>query len=334
MTLKRVLKIGCGTVLTLVLGPWIVIAILMTLEKAKDEAKIRARKPTTLVEAVEWKYTTPEVVARFLDQGGDANQRVSVKSPTGGPDTPMALVRDAMRGGNVEVTRLLIKRGARPNEAGLWTCARLGRHPEMVRMLVEEGASLERQPDAEEYPGPDLLQAAAAGQEIWLIELLLKKGHDPQLVNAGGDGLLALALENEYGEQRLAAVKALLAAGAHVDPTRDDEVPPLYWAAYFGALAELDLLLAKGAKVDAPVPRSRVLNGAALPEGARLTALSIALERCHYEAAQRLLARGARRDVVATDTKPIAERVCWITTPVPEPERVRERERVRALLSR
>ena len=327
MTVKKGLAIGCGVVVAVVIGPWILIGILLQLDKARAEAKIRARKPTNLVEAVEWKYATPAVVAGFIDGGGDVKQAVSVKSATGGPAVTIPLVRDAMSGGNVEVTRLLIKRGAPVNDAGLWYCAWQGRNPEMMRMLVQEGASLDAQAP-EQYPGPDLLQAAAAGQQVWLVELLLKKGHDPQLVNPRGEGLIALALENEYGDHRLETVKALLAGGAHVDATREDEVPPLYWAAYQGAVAELDLMLAKGARVDAPVPKSRVLEGADLPKGARLTALSIAVERCHHEAAQRLLARGARRDVVATDGKPIAERVCWITTTDPE------RERMRALLLR
>jgi ankyrin repeat protein len=193
-------------------------------------------------------------------------------------------------------------------------------------MLVEEGASLGRQPYYEEGIGPELIQAAAFGGQAWLVQLLARKGADVQVVNARGENLLALALQSEYHDS-LATTKALLAAGAQVNPTQG--TPPLYWAAYHGKLEELDLLLAEGARVDAPAAQG-ILKDLVLPQGAQVTPLSVAVERCHYEAAERLLRHGASKSAVIYDGKSLTEGACYHILDSDKAQR----ERMRALLAR
>jgi hypothetical protein len=225
------------------------------------------------------------------------------------------------------VARLLLRRGAHVDDADIWSRARYGNEA-MARMLVEEGASLGPQPWYEEGIGPELIQAAAFGGQAWLIQLLAQKGGDVQLVNASGEGLLALALQSESHDS-LETTKALLAAGTHVNPLTTQETPPLYWAAYNGKLEELDLLLAAGARVDAPVAHG-VLKDLVLPPGARVTPLSVAVERCHYDAAERLVRHGASKSSVIYDGKSLMDGACYH---ILDSEKA-QRERMRALLAR
>jgi hypothetical protein len=89
----------------------------------------------------------------------------------------------------------------------------------MARMLIEEGASLGSQLHYQESIGPELLQAAAVGGQAWLVQLIAQNGGgNVQIVNAAGEGLLALALSNEYHDT-VEITRALLAVGAHVNPS-------------------------------------------------------------------------------------------------------------------
>jgi len=318
---KKALKIVgllLGILCAIVLGPWVIVWALFVAENISHDVALRRYKPTSLADAVAYKYATPELVAGFIDRGGDVNQKASSGAP---------LIADACSRGNVDVARLLLHRGARIEDANIWSRARNGSE-EVTRMLVEEGASLGRQPDYEEGIGPELLQAAAFGGQAWLVQLLAKKGRDVQMVNSGGAGLLALALESEYHDS-LETTKALLAAGAHVNPLTDEETPPLYWAAYHGKLEEVDLLLAAGARVDAPVAHG-VTQDLTLPPGAHVTPLSVAVERCHYEVTERLLRHGASKSAVIYDGKSLTEGACYH---ILDSEK-EHRDQMRALLAR
>src|SRR5262249_8075441 len=151
---------------------------------------------------------------------------------------------------------------------------------------------------------------AAFGGQAWLVQLIAQKGADVQVVNSRGEGLLALALWSEYHES-LETTRALLAAKAHVNPLTAAETPPLYWAAYRGKLEEVDLLLAAGARADAPVVHG-IMEGLTLPADVRITPLSAAVENCHYEVAARLLEHGATKtSVVIYDGKALIEGACY-----------------------
>jgi ankyrin repeat protein len=200
----------------------------------------------------------------------------------------------------------------------------------MARMLIEEGAGLGLQRDFQENIGPELLQAAAFGAQAWLVELIAQKsGRDVQVVNSAGEGLLALALSNEYRDT-VDVTRALLAAGAHVNPLTHEETPPLYWAAYHGRLKELDLLLAAGARVDAPLAGGFVKN-VVLPPDVHITPLSVAVQNCHYDAAERLLGHGASKfNAVIFDGKSLTEAACYFVLD----DEKSKRERMRALVAK
>jgi ankyrin repeat protein len=318
---KKALKIVgllLGILCAIVLGPWLIVWALFVAEDISHDVALRRYKPTSLADAVAYKYATPELVAGFIDRGADVNQRDS---------RGVSMIADACARGNVEVARLLLHRGAHIEDANIWSRARNGSEA-ITRMLVEEGASLGSQPDYEEGIGPELLQAAAFGGQAWLVQLLAKKGADVQVVNSDGEGLLALALQSEYHDS-LETTRALLAAGAHVNPLTDEEASPLYWAAYRGKLEEVDLLLAAGARVDAPVADG-VMRGLTLPPGAHVTPLSVAVENCHYEVAERLLRRGASKSAVIYDGKSLTEGACYH---ILDSEK-QQRDQMRALLAR
>jgi ankyrin repeat protein len=319
-----VVVVALGAVIAAIVQFILVLAGLFMLDAVRRERPAREYKPKNLAEAVQHKYATPKEVAAFLDRGEDVNQRVPA-----GSKSPVPLVALAASYPNhVEIVRLLIRHGAKADEAGLWWAARQGNEA-MARMLVEEGASLGRQQVEDASEGPELIQAAAFGGQAWLVRLLIEKGADVQVVNAGGAGLLALALQNEYHDS-VETTQALLGAGAHVDPRSDEEVPPLYWAAYHDKRKEVHLLLAAGAHVDTPAPKSRVLQGVVLPSGARITALAMAVEECHPGVAEDLLRHGASKSAVITDGKSLVEGACYHVTDGEKDKR----ERMRALLAR
>jgi hypothetical protein len=319
----KILGIIVGILVAIVLGPWLIVAALWIAGDIAQDIALRRYKPTSLADAVAYKYATPDLVAGFIDRGADVNQRIP--GVNGAP--PVPLIADACSRANVDVARLLLKRGAHIQDANVWSVARSG-HEEMARMLVEEGASLGRQPYFEEAIGPELIQAAAFGGQAWLVQLLAKKGADVQMVNSAGEGLLALALWSEYHES-LETTKALLAAGAHVNPLTDEETPPLYWAAYRGKLEEVDMLLAAGARADSPAQHG-VMQGLTLPPGVHVTPLSAAVEECHYEVADRLLRQGASKNAVIYDGKSLTEGACYH---VLDSEKA-QRDQMRALLAR
>ena len=317
-----------GALLAVVFLPWIFLAVVFIADDIGRNIAQRRYQPTSLADAVAWKYATPDVVARFIDAGADVNQTVPPADPLADPAGSIPLISLASWAGNVEVTRLLLHRGAHIDDANLWARARNG-NEEMARMLIEEGASLGPQPHYEEGIGPELLQAAAFGGQTWLVQLILKKGGDVQIVSAGGAGLLVLALQPEYHET-LETTKVLLAAGAHVNPATPDETPPIYWAAYRGKQEELELLLAAGARVDSPYAGG-VLRDLVLPAGVHVTALSAAVENCHYEAAETLLRYGASKSAaVIYDGKSLIDGACYH---ILDSEK-EKRERMRALLAR
>ena len=314
-----------AALVAVVLAPWVMLFFAYIAQDISDRAAARRYQPTSLADAVRWGRATPELVARFIDAGEDVNQRVPAPEPV----NSIPLVAEASASGNVEVTRLLLRRGASIDDAHIWYRAREGNEA-MARMLIEEGASLGPQRDYQEEIGPELLQAAAFGGEAWLVQLIAQKGGgNVQVVNSSGDGLLALALSPEYHDT-VAITRTLLAAGAHVNPLTPEETPPLYWAAYHGKLKELDLLLAAGAHVDAPLAGG-VLKEVVLPPGVHIRPLSVAVQNCHHEAAERLLRHGASTSQAAIfDGKSLMEAACYYVLD----DEKSKRDRMRALLAK
>jgi hypothetical protein len=98
-----------GGILGVWLGPWILLWLVFTADDIVRELSLWRYQPTSLADAVAYKHATPEIVARFIDQGADVNQHV----PANFDGQLIPLVADASSRGNVEVTRLLLHRGAR-----------------------------------------------------------------------------------------------------------------------------------------------------------------------------------------------------------------------------
>ncbi len=209
-----------GGIVGVFLAPLVLMWAVFVAEDVSRDLALRRYQPTSLADAVAHKYATPAMVARFIDQGADVHQTVAGANGV----TAIPLIAEASARDNVEVAQLLLQRGARVGDANLWSRARNGNEA-MARMLIEHGASLGGQPDYEESIGPELLQAAAFGGQAWLVRMIAQQGGDVQVVNAYGEGLLALALQSEYHDS-LETTKALLAAGAHVNPLTSEGTPP------------------------------------------------------------------------------------------------------------
>ncbi|MEO8274716.1 MAG: hypothetical protein ABI639_00755 [Thermoanaerobaculia bacterium] len=290
-------------------APWVLIGVGMTLESAAKEKALIEYKPISLADAVGWKYATPEVVATFIDRGEDVRQ-----TTTFGTGRSQALLRFAAQMPNVEVARLLIRRGAPVDDADLWSCLRNANEP-MARMLVDEGATLASpasDPEmhfGEEEIGLELVQAAANGHQIWMIRKLVAQGADARIVNAHGQGLLALALENESmspaeEQARLDSTTALLELGVDPNATGRDRYSALHWSAYYGKPKEIVALLAGGASIEGPPGQVGVPSP-----------LAVAVERCQPEAVALLLDRGAARDAKTTQGLGLPEGACWTGYP-------------------
>lgn len=298
--LKKGLIIGCGILaaaFTVFVGPWILIGILFAIEDYQKDRAAHSVVPTSLETAVGYRYATPEMVAGFIDRGGDVNGRTTTAN--GGVAFPFIAV--AVSQNNVAVVRLLIERGARVDDANLWQVLRMGQD-EMALLLLEKGASLGPSTSADPAIGPELLQAAAFGHANGALDVLLARHADLHVRNAGGEGLLELAIYTESmdpGPRSNSAetTKRLLAAG--VDPRAADELgsTPLHWAAHRGKVEELEMLLAAGAAVDAPAK-----------DGS--TPLSVAVEQCQPGAVEALLARGAARHAKTPQGRALADGAC------------------------
>ena len=82
--MKKVLKIVgliLGILCAIVLGPWLIVWAIFVAEDISHDLALRRYKPTSLADAVAYKYATPDLVAGFIDRGADVNQ----KNPGGVP---------------------------------------------------------------------------------------------------------------------------------------------------------------------------------------------------------------------------------------------------------
>jgi uncharacterized protein len=197
----------------------------------------------------------------------------------------------AVQNGFYNIATFLIEHGANPNLVNSkgWTPLYLAvknRNQEttalpapgtdgvlqMISTLLDHGANpnLQIQADTEIHQGmtalwlkeagaTPLLRAALCG-DLTVVKLLLAHGADPliptfdhttpSMVAAGvgwADGML-----HEYSEdQTLEVVKLLLSLGADVNAANDHGITALHGAGYKGANKAVQLLVEKGAKLDA-----------------------------------------------------------------------------------
>ncbi len=314
MKTGKLIALIVGIPVTLFLAPWVIIFVLMAPDAIRKDIRNRPPYPKTLADAVCYGGPFNVTIKDFVDAGESVHQRVPAP-----PDSAVPLIAHAATCGSANVVGDLLDNGAHADDVPLHQVLIADRSDSeaIARVLVDAGARLDTtsQPAFVDTPMPDLIQAAAYGHHAWLIPILVEHGHDVQIVNERGEGLLAIALTHyksmdDARARQTATIQALLTAGAHANPRSFGEIPPLYLAATDNDKEALDLLLAAGAHVDAIAPRNLFEKEGAPPD-ARVTALSQAVAYCRTEAVETLLRHGASRAVVTANGKSLNDGACY-----------------------
>ncbi|MBV8143695.1 MAG: ankyrin repeat domain-containing protein [Gammaproteobacteria bacterium] len=231
-------------------------------------------------------------ISRLLDAGADVNARGYQEA---GPLYWAAI------GSPPAIVQLLIDRGAKVDDKDMYgntplATAALAARPEIIEMLIRAGADVNSRnktgatpllwsvdvlsdPDYAKVVPPKIADYVLRGTTV-----LLASGADVQAKGEGGGGLTALHFAAQSGVREL--VDLLLAKGAQVDARTRKGVTPLYEAAKCGRSTVVDGLLNAGADVNARTQ-------------ARYTALMVAATSGQAETVAVLLAHGA--DVNAVD---------------------------------
>jgi cytohesin len=179
-----------------------------------------------------------------------------------------------------------------------------------VRKLLAANPKLANTPNEH---GHLPLQAAFRGRDLELAKILLNAGADVHARERDTGTALHFAAAN--GPKQ--AVELLLAKGAKVDShTVHDDFTPLHWAASHGHKDIVELLLAKGADVNGGYDGKRLKP--------RWSPLYAAVKDRHAEVAKLLIARGAR--VEAKDS-------VWGSSPLSAAAEVRDLALVRLILT-
>lgn len=180
--------------------------------------------------------------------------------------------RSSLVGGNLAVIDSLLTAGADPN-----ALTKFGRAPlniavfrnnfDAAELLLDRGASIRLKPGRKRYEPP--LLAAIHGRiplattREW-FEFLLAAGADPNAV--GRKKAAALngvgAGHNVENDDRIAAIKLLLAAGAAADQPDDDGLTAVFTAVLFNNARAAQLLIEAGAHVNREVPRGPLFKHA------------------------------------------------------------------------
>lgn len=158
----------------------------------------------------------------------------------------------AMQGGNVAIMNLLLKAGAKPgtvaeNGFNALHCAAAGGYPKAVRLMLDQGIPVNERSRLTGRSALALAAAGPAGQQMVLPEHMKLNG-------MADKGWKAKGSDAHYFQ----VVELLIGAGAEVNSV-DDVIgaTPLHAAAQFGQLKTAQLLLDKGAKVNARTGDSR-----------------------------------------------------------------------------
>jgi hypothetical protein len=204
-----------------------------------------------------------------------------------GVTTPMHL---AVKDGNIDVIKLLLKRGVSPDikdntgRTALYT-AFTDADPAVVELLLQHGAN----PDAGDGGGGTLLHLALRRGDADMAVLLLEHGADPDMPDGSGLPPLHMALAAE----NITVFKQLLARGADPDAVDNNGVSALE-AAYAKSNGEelVRMLLGSGADRSRLEPAVRNALESASMERAEQEVHGIALQ------IDRILARGSKSLII------------------------------------
>ena len=211
----------------------------------------------------------------------------SVKSAQGAAQTPLV---SAVRGNRQAMVVFLLEKGADANERQALRNAVFAGHKDIVELLIDKGASLKQLGDLD---GIEPLHSAVLADRFDMVKLLLEKGADPtkdetllhhaalrgrpQIVAAllaAGMDVNATSISGFYlydwhfhkhpevldffKERDLKKLRGVPGIGIPADPDEDwghvMTGTPLHAAVAGKNKDAAELLLAKGAKVDAPLP--------------------------------------------------------------------------------
>ena len=191
-----------------------------------------------------------EKVRLLVERGADVNARAATGIT--------ALMVAARHRGNVEVVRLLLKRGARPsvdkgievrNEASALFFAIMAEDTKIIGALLDAGARLDDSMKLiGRIPVRPLFLATVSGDPA-VVNSLIARGANANEVDADGISVLAWATIANHVD----TVQALLARGAQVNHVDNFGMTPLLYAVSidYGDTGVLEKLIAAGANLGA-----------------------------------------------------------------------------------
>lgn len=206
---------------------------------------------------------------------------VNAKNNRGNPALHFAAL-----GGSADIVEILLENGAEINAQdnrgfSALRFAVFRGFKDVVSLLVDKGADVNEQNT--EWGG-SLLHTACISNRINLIETLIAKGIDVQIMN--DEGLTPLHLASNHGQNELCEL--LIGKGADVNFTDNGKDTPLHGAAWYGKMSTVELLLASGAQFN-------------LRNTKRRTPFDNAIKRGHKEVAHLLQAKGAEKGLSVSE---------------------------------
>jgi len=192
----------------------------------------------------------------LLDHGADPNTH---SLGTGADKLPALYF--ACVSNNLGVVKLLLERGAKPNDGESVYHAAEMNHRECLALLVEHGADISS--PGESVGNTPLYFLADIGAHTEGVQWLLEHGADP---NVPTGELAATPLHRVAASGDVAFAKVLLAHGADPNLRRKDGRTPYVLAVRSGSVEVLELLRAAGASRDGLRPVDELLGACMLAD--------------------------------------------------------------------
>jgi ankyrin repeat protein len=217
-----------------------------------------------------------ELAAELVDRGADVNadaqgwtplhQLAWTRRPNGGLANPAAVPTGTLD--SLDLASRLLEHGALPD----------------ARLKKDRNLGLDDRHNLNRIGATPFLLAAKAA-DVDLMRVLVEHGADPllptvdrttPLMAAAGVGVWNVGESAGTNEEALEAVKLMLALGGDVTGTNEFGYTALHGAAHRGADAIIELLVSKGARLDAQLTKDGPMRGGSLAWKAGWTPLTIA----------------------------------------------------------